>query len=800
MRLRLSKRVKLILGIIAAFLLISSSTIYGLAKTGTINLSSLADAVVDTLSTSLPSTKITVNNINGDDDKIPVAQYLNGTYIKTINTDSYGVANFENLLSDTEYLYIASAQCSNSTTVRTTTSTRSYGNISLSCGGDGGDPDNPPPPTDNYGCPTTPCSTGQVCNTITHVCIPDPLSSYVKGYVWGSYGGSSAKLPDAKVEIAGKQVLTDTNGYFLIGPLGATTHSVQISKDGYTTVNSSVTLRQGEIHWSEWTLNSINQPPPPPPPSDYLDVLGTIKNERGDFISDIEMTVGCPVSAASAEHSACVSKSGTSSGRFYSKLNTANNIHNIPANFFTGDASRLYNFKKTDSGFSRYDLTILLPPGYTVLSPAPSQSGPGYAIFYLTSRDIAGPDFTNRSYIKKDIVLKRPTFSAYGSVMDSAGNYIENVGIEMRESSASLPNNGQSRGTSLRGQNNINEDYNYYIGNIPKPLAITKFIYKLSNIPNGYIWDENNDNIADTQVSGNIDPANNYAVRNFTLKKISDLPVIISGTVTDSATGLPLPGAIITVAKSSDGTDVDTSGCITTNSEGRFRKSFLISAQNQYTITADKPDYLINSNASKSISLAPGGRYTVDFALGSCSLGGSSALSTMSVSKTTATSGTCSKATDWGKASCKGPSSSDCKCTCKVQTVNYLFMGSHVPINKALVSTMDKIQAEIKAGQANGTLPKYNFWNKPNNGSKSGFYCRGRVGPKRCLLSNHGWGSAIDFNPGANPQVKPRPKVCKTDIPKPIREVFKKYGFSWGGDWKKQCDAMHFEYIGFGQK
>lgn len=801
MKLKLSRKVKFTLGIVATFLLLSSSTIYGLAKTGVINLSSFADSVVNTLSTSSPSTKITVNNTNGDNFGIPVAQYLNSIYLNTLSTDNYGVVIFENLQSDAEYLYIASAQCTNSTTVHTATSTRTNGNISLSCGDNDGDPNNPPPPIpDNNSCPATPCSVGQVCNTVTHACIPDPLNSYVKGYIWGSYDGSSTKLPGAKVEISTQTVTTDSNGYFFIGPLGATTHSVHISKEGYTSVNSSVTLQQGETHWSEWNLSSINEPPPPPPTSDYLDVFGTVKNEKGDYLSDIEMSVGCPLSASSTEHSACTSTSGTSSGSFYSTSNASTNNHNIQSNYFAGDSTHLYNFQKTGSGFSRYELTMLLPSGYTVTSPVPSQSGTGYAIFYLSGGDITAPDSTKRSYIKKDFIIKRPTFSVYGSVMDTAGNYIENIGVEVRELATALPNNGQSRGASLRGQNNINEDYNYYITNIPKPLVSTQFIYKLSDIPSGYIWDENNDNIADTQVAGNVDPANNFAVRNFTLKKVSDLPIIISGKVTDSASGLPLQGAIISVFKSSDSSDVDTGGCITTDKEGKFQKSFRIPSSDRYTISADKPDYLMNSNAAKSLLLAPGGKYVVNFSLGTCGPAVPDTLGTMSTSKASLSSGTCSKATYWGSSYCKGPSSSNCKCSCKVETVNYMFMGSHVPINKVLVSILDKIQAEIKAGQSNGTLPKYNFWNKPSNGNMSGFYCRGRTGTKRCILSNHGWGSAIDFNPRANPQVKPRPKVCKTDIPKPIRDIFKKNGFMWGGDWEKQCDAMHFEYIGFGKR
>lgn len=82
-------------------------------------------------------------------------------------------------------------------------------------------------------------------------------------------------------------------------------------------------------------------------------------------------------------------------------------------------------------------------------------------------------------------------------------------------------------------------------------------------------------------------------------------------------------------------------------------------------------------------------------------------------------------------------------------------------------------------------------------------------------LSNHGKGLAIDINPRINPCVKNgkaepqngnvyknrNVKTCKGKYKKymirkndKVYKIFKKYGFSWGGDWKSLKDYQHFEY------
>lgn len=60
-------------------------------------------------------------------------------------------------------------------------------------------------------------------------------------------------------------------------------------------------------------------------------------------------------------------------------------------------------------------------------------------------------------------------------------------------------------------------------------------------------------------------------------------------------------------------------------------------------------------------------------------------------------------------------------------------------------------------------------------------------------LSQHAYGNAIDINPSKNPLTN-GPLI--TDMPSNVREMAAKYGLSWGGDFKRRKDAMHFEWTG----
>lgn len=95
----------------------------------------------------------------------------------------------------------------------------------------------------------------------------------------------------------------------------------------------------------------------------------------------------------------------------------------------------------------------------------------------------------------------------------------------------------------------------------------------------------------------------------------------------------------------------------------------------------------------------------------------------------------------------------------------------------------------------------------------SAFNFRNVAGASR--LSKHALGLAIDINPRINPYINSKGvlapengkaykerdvKKCKGKYAKymiqknsKVTRIFKKYGFSWGGDWKYSKDYQHFE-------
>ncbi len=60
------------------------------------------------------------------------------------------------------------------------------------------------------------------------------------------------------------------------------------------------------------------------------------------------------------------------------------------------------------------------------------------------------------------------------------------------------------------------------------------------------------------------------------------------------------------------------------------------------------------------------------------------------------------------------------------------------------------------------------------------------------VWSNHAWGLAVDLNAPVNPMAS----TLITNMPRWLPEMWKAYGFAWGGDYVSRKDAMHFEFMG----
>lgn len=115
--------------------------------------------------------------------------------------------------------------------------------------------------------------------------------------------------------------------------------------------------------------------------------------------------------------------------------------------------------------------------------------------------------------------------------------------------------------------------------------------------------------------------------------------------------------------------------------------------------------------------------------------------------------------------------------------VTYNLFGHEVSVHQRTTPFLDTIQKEVndaKTGYSFNDVQTFNDRPKIGGGGRS----------------LHSWGIAIDINPGRNPYQVGNWGAPETDIPGPIIDIFKKYGYAWGGDWAGERDPMHFEWYG----
>jgi len=124
-----------------------------------------------------------------------------------------------------------------------------------------------------------------------------------------------------------------------------------------------------------------------------------------------------------------------------------------------------------------------------------------------------------------------------------------------------------------------------------------------------------------------------------------------------------------------------------------------------------------------------------------------------------------------------------------LETIN--FMGKTVKVHSQAKESFIGVNNELSA---NPSLQSYFMdWTSGGGGTHN---CRVITGGTR--MSPHAYGIAIDIKPSQNPYNKPKPASgCRTTIPQEAIDIFKKYGFTWGGEWRSLCDAMHFDWMGW---
>ena len=102
-------------------------------------------------------------------------------------------------------------------------------------------------------------------------------------------------------------------------------------------------------------------------------------------------------------------------------------------------------------------------------------------------------------------------------------------------------------------------------------------------------------------------------------------------------------------------------------------------------------------------------------------------------------------------------------------------------------------------------------WQSIEADNTSAFNCRNATGSKS--WSRHSYGKAIDINPISNPYISSKGHISHKASQKyrkrihrdssagdralllkndEATQIFEKYGFKWGGDWKNNKDYQHF--------
>ena len=116
------------------------------------------------------------------------------------------------------------------------------------------------------------------------------------------------------------------------------------------------------------------------------------------------------------------------------------------------------------------------------------------------------------------------------------------------------------------------------------------------------------------------------------------------------------------------------------------------------------------------------------------------------------------------------------------------FLGKKVEVHKLIAGCLNAVANEIKTNKIQYEVKEI-----------GGYRTEKGIGRASVDAGYHWYGVALDINPSTNPYNDGGAPMAH-DIPQSVVDAFRHHGFSWGGNWSRPKDYMHFEFNGLDPK
>jgi len=442
MRFNLSRRIKLISGIVVGLVLILSGTIFGLAKTGTININMLADEVVKTvgLAPKAAGANVVLNvnatTANGGSANGQVIRLYQksapsvnlGTEIANLTLNSTSIAIF-NLKSGGIY----DVACDNGpiSPALNITPDGSLTNISTSvmC-------PNIAPPTE--------CPAGQHYDDVQKKCVPDSSGSMSFAYRIETYctdcpnrNSNSGLVKDIPIfygdveeqlsAIPPYSNYSSQSGYFENVPVGNIVFTINSSSSShynsaYETLIMSrdVTYNSTGVFSTAFVLKKNSAlPPVQPVQTETFDLQGIVKDQNSKILPGVNVTAFCP-ETPTAERDKCQVKRINGVEPTTTSYDPTQKTHNSEQNFLIN----LYNIARVGAEVTSYRVAFSKPGYYYDKNGNKQQdAGEDRQIVTFDNKKVISPEKPElNSYyaMTPDVVLSEGVIKIAGKVTKSA--------------------------------------------------------------------------------------------------------------------------------------------------------------------------------------------------------------------------------------------------------------------------------------------------------------------------------------------------------------------------------------------